>query len=210
MNEDRKCCHLRAKFLRQENLPVPMHCDRHEPACLMQHAALTTLEAFLIQFFVFRKAKGLDLLASPPRPRWHPYSTFEYQLPLTFCGTESAVINPAGQDICSKQAMRDDKSKPELQCHFCSGIKAYKSVIALWSHFVHQHARSSEGSSWYRDQRVVSEDLLLQEICRTAKEWRLYWKHSDGGKRRDPTMLKLIQVEEDGFAWKDVLDWQLR
>jgi hypothetical protein len=38
-------------FLRQENLPVPEHCTEHNPPCLMQHAALTTLETFWLQFF---------------------------------------------------------------------------------------------------------------------------------------------------------------
>ena len=36
INEDRKVCHRRARFLRQERRDVPEHCRRHKPPCLMQ------------------------------------------------------------------------------------------------------------------------------------------------------------------------------
>jgi hypothetical protein len=83
--------------------------------------------------------------------------------------------------------------KPELKCQFCSRTKAFKSIIALWSHFVHQYHKR-QNSTWIRI--VVGEQHLLEEIRRIAGVWRTYWReYSDGGKRRDPTMLKLIQAE---------------
>jgi hypothetical protein len=103
----------------------------------MQQAALTTLEAFLIPIFVLLKAKGQAPLATPPRPRWHPYPTFEFQLPLTFC--DEAAVNLEPEDIVSEVIESTRVGKPDLKCHFCSGIKAFKRIIALWSHFVHQH-----------------------------------------------------------------------
>jgi hypothetical protein len=209
-NEERKECHMRAKFLPQEGLPVPHHCTKHKHKrpCLMQHAALTTLEVFLIQFFVLLRAKGRAPLVVPSRPRWHPYTTFEYQLPLTFCQADSAVYLQS-EEMVSEVIDSNHIGKPELRCRFCSGIKAFKSIIALWSHFVHQHYKQFENKVW--TQIVVDEQHLLEEIRRTAGSLRTYWReHSDGGKRRDPTMMKLSQVEDDNFAWSDVLEWQLR
>jgi hypothetical protein len=146
-NEDRKQCHQRSDFLRKENLPVPQHCDRHDLPCLMQHAALTTLEAFLIQFHVLLMAKGKAPLEPPPRPQWHPYLTFEYQLPLTFCQANPAVDVDSGEIV---SGVVNTKGKPELRCLFCSRIKAFKSIIALWSHFVHQHSKSTEHKHGHR------------------------------------------------------------
>ena len=36
INEDRKDCCARARFMRGEGDPVPEHCDQHDPPCLMQ------------------------------------------------------------------------------------------------------------------------------------------------------------------------------
>jgi hypothetical protein len=203
-NKDRKECHLRAQFLRQEGLPVPKHCSKHDPPCLMQHAALTILEAFLVQFFVLRTAKGKAHLAPPQRPRWHRYSTLEYQLPLTFCQDDSAVSLSPSEMV--KEVVHTE-GKPELRCRFCSRIKAFKSIIALWSHYVHQHYKSTEDNAWSQEIELVEDHYLLEEVRRTAELWRSYWQHTDGGKHRDPTMIKLKQVAEDNFTWKRVLDW---
>jgi hypothetical protein len=199
-NEDRKKCYLKAKFLRQENLFVPEHCTgtQHHPPCLIQHAALTTLEVFLIQFFVLLKAKGVTPLAALSRPRWHPYTTFEYQLPLTFCQVDSAVKLESEQMV-NEVVPLSHIGRPELRCRFCSRIKAFKSIIALWSHLVHQHYKTTEEYTWSKV--VIEEQYLLEEIRRTAGLWRSYWRdHSDGGKRRDPTIMKMNQIAEDDFT----------
>ena len=99
--------------------------------------------------------------------------------------------------------------KPDLKCQFCSRIKAFKSIIALWSHLLHQHYKSSNEQTWSKV--IVEEQDLLEEIRHTASLWRMYWRdHSDGGKRRDPTMMKLNQVAGEDFCMRTVLDWQLR
>lgn len=43
-NTDRQKCHRNARFLRSQGHPVPPSCKEHQPPCLLQHAALTTLE----------------------------------------------------------------------------------------------------------------------------------------------------------------------
>ncbi len=47
-NQDRKECHAKAKFLRQDGLPVPRYCTKHKRPCLTQHAALTILKTIFI------------------------------------------------------------------------------------------------------------------------------------------------------------------
>lgn len=174
----------------------------------MQHAALTTLEAFSIQFFVLLKAKGLAPRPPPTRPRWHTYPTFEHQLPLTFCPDNSAV-DLVDEGIVSDAPPTSPPGKPELRCRFCPRIKSFKSIIALWSHYVHQHYSATGDAPWSKV--VVAEQALLEEVRRTAQLWREYWRnHSDGGKRRDPTMMKLNQVAGDSFSWSHVLEWHLR
>jgi hypothetical protein len=97
--------------------------------------------------------------------------------------------------------------KPELSCIFCDRIKAFSSIIALWSHFVHQHSKSSNRPY----AKVILGQHLLGEIRRTALLWREYWLHySNGGKRGNPTMAKLDQVAREDFTWATVLSWNLR
>lgn len=176
----------------------------------MQHAALTTLETILIQFHVLLVAKGVVApLALPRRPRWHSYSTFEYQLPLTFCPGDSAVILEL-ENITNEAAPKGPTGRPLLKCPFCTGvkIKGCKSIIALWSHFLHQHSKPFIFNSW--TQILIPEQDLLKEVVRTADLWLSYWRqYSDGGKKRDPTYLKCVQARQDDFTWKTVLEWNL-
>ena len=44
-NQDRKTCYELAIFLRQEGLPIPKHCDRHNEPCLMQVRFLRNLRS---------------------------------------------------------------------------------------------------------------------------------------------------------------------
>ena len=114
-------------------------------------------------------AKGLMPFVAPPRPHWHPYSTFEYQLPILFCQNSAVRIEP-------EETVRDavQKVKPKLKCPFCQGIKikAFKSVIALWSHFVHQHNKQFKYNAW--TQVVILELDLLKEVIRRADLWLTY------------------------------------
>jgi hypothetical protein len=61
--------------------------------------------------------------------------------------------------------------RPELICAFCCEIKAFKSVAALWSHFVHWH-NTAEGE--VHTKVIVSNDQLLEDVRRTANLWRTY------------------------------------
>jgi hypothetical protein len=208
VNTDRKQCYQRAKFLRHEGLPVPPHCERHQPCCELQHAVLTTFETLLIQFFVLLLALGLPLLAQPPRPRWHTYPTFEFQLPLKFCEGVKCAVAVDSMSLVNETPVRKE-GKPDLICRFCTHIKSFQSLIAMWSHFVHEHVETGGGDAYAKI--IVEEAHLLQEICRTACLWREYWeKHSDGCKKRDPTMLKINQTLASDFTWETVLDWKLQ
>jgi hypothetical protein len=204
VNYERKECHAYARYIRKEGLKVPEQCDKHFPACLLQYAGLTEFETYLIQFFVWRSANGMAPSQTPPKPRWHPYRTLKDKLPLTFVPTSSPALNLP--DLDSQQR---SQKKPEHKCPFFPrSIKGFKSLIALWSHFVHQHY--DDGGSNIEKKLIDVEDLL-REIRRTAALRRVYWEeHSEGGKQCNPTMLKLNEVFKDGFSWGTVLGWDLR
>jgi hypothetical protein len=210
INNERKECHARARFLRSEGLDVPDHCDKHHPACLLQQAALTTFEMYLVQFSVWRAANGMSPITAPPTPRWHPYPTFEFGLPLSFCQPDSSMTLRPEHLVAHPESVSLE-GKPDLTCAFCPRIKSFKSVIALWSHFVHQHHDSTHSRIRPSSKVVVATDRLLKRIRQTAALWSTYWQRfSDGGKHRNPTMLKLKQVAEEGFSWETVLSWDLR
>lgn len=180
INQERKICHARARFRRQCGLPIAERCDTHYPGCLLQQAALTTYETLLIQFWVLHIAVGRSPPPPPRRPRWLRYPTFEFKLPLNFCHGPS-TLNLEHQELVDHVAPQDHNEKPELLCSFCRGIKAFKSVVALWSHLVHYH--DSTPGSHTGSKVIVEKDRLLREVRRTAEVWRRYWaEHSDGGK----------------------------
>ncbi|KAK4692933.1 hypothetical protein P7C71_g4366, partial [Lecanoromycetidae sp. Uapishka_2] len=156
------------------------------------HAALTTLELCWIQFWILREAKGLGPAETPTRPRWHPYSTFETQLPLS-AGFTIMELDPT----CLSTA-RSTISKPDLRCIFCSRVKSFAGVVALWSHLYHKHSD-------------IACESRLEEIRRTASIWQVYWDtFSDGGKYCNTTVAKLKQIEEESFDWEVVKAWRLR
>ena len=76
-------------------------------------------------------------------------------------------------------------------------MKAYDGVNGLWTHIVLKHDD-------------VDDELRLEEIGRTALEWRKYWDNlKDGGKHSNVTRMRLDQVEQEGLDWQTVLGWQL-
>jgi len=80
---------------------------------------------------------------------------------------------------------------------FCTGIKGFQSVVALWSHFVHWHADDAEADP----KIIVSKDSLLGEVHRTTSLWCTFWDdYAKGGRKRNPTSAKLDQIAEDAFS----------
>ena len=211
INADRWNCCLEARFLRQDNREVPEECTKHKPPCLMQvshsltrtagrsllkspkHAALTNRETYYIQFAVLRQAKGMPPALPIPRPRRYLYSTMESQLPCSF---PAVSIGP--DDLIDDVPPAKKEGRPDLVCAFCSHIKTYASIAGYWGHLVNKH-------------KQTSEELRLQEVLRTATLWRTYWEeHSDGGKIANSTMVRLLQIEQEGFGWQQVVGWNLR
>ncbi|KAI4118688.1 MAG: hypothetical protein LQ345_001299 [Seirophora villosa] len=192
VNQDRARCQTRARFLRGEGRPIPERCTEHTPPCLMQHAALTALEACRIQAAVYCLAKNLPPLERCPRPRRYLYPTFESTLPSTF-----SAVSVDRQALASET---DDglRGRPNLCCTFCppERIRGYASVVALWSHVVHHH-------------QEVDSQRRVGEICRTGTLWREYWESLGGGRKSNETASKLEQISQ-GLTWTDVLNWKLR
>ncbi|KAL8890476.1 MAG: hypothetical protein Q9215_002388 [Flavoplaca cf. flavocitrina] len=174
VNQDRARCQERAQFLRRERRAIPDHCTQHQPPCLLQHAALTTLEACHIQASVFCLAKNLPPLQRKPCPRRYPYPTFESALPCTF---SSVSVIP--DDLVSETVDDGLRGRPNLNCTFCPPhhLRGYASIIALWAHIVHHH-------------QAEKKKVRLQEVCRTAAAWQEYWDAS-GGRKFNPTAAKL-------------------
>ena len=197
-NHDRKaCCELAAR-LRQEGKPIPEHCETHNPPCLlqvsiwkaldgqcssplMQHAALTTQEAYAIQFDVLRRARGI---APKPidRPRRHRFSSFESQLPCRF-----PALKVESADLILERPAPTNPAKPQLLCIFCKRLKNLQTVTGLWGHIVHKH----DG---------IDVEGRLREIRRTARLWRTYWDENvDRGKGGTATVKRLEEAEKDDF-----------
>ncbi|KAK8122542.1 hypothetical protein PG984_011212 [Apiospora sp. TS-2023a] len=75
LNNDRKKCHNSAQALRSYGHKLPPHCTLHTPPCLLQLAALTTIERLCVQLNVVNEAKGAPL-EKWDRPDDHMYPTF--------------------------------------------------------------------------------------------------------------------------------------
>lgn len=195
INQDRTNCCNEARILRHNGADIPEHCMSHSPPCLLQHAALTTFEVFRIQLFVLRSALGVEQPRPLPRPRYYKYPTHETQLPIK---ARLSAIKFDERDLATNPMTVKKYGKPDLICVFCTCLKAFSSIINLWSHYIRQHD-------------AVSNDERLAEVKRTAALWDTYWTdHSEGGKN-SPTKTKLRQVlAGNDFAWEDVLDWGLR
>ena len=136
----------------------------------------------------------MDAVPPVPRPRRWRYATYETQLPCIF-----PAIRVQPDRLVAEASSARKEGKPEITCKFCERIRGWQSVIGFWTHLVNAHKED------------VPEDARLAEVIRTADLWKTYWaRYSDGGKRDNPTMKKLRQMENPAFGWQDVLDWNLR
>jgi hypothetical protein len=198
-NLSRNRCLRTAQDIRELGQEVPEHCAKHEPPCLMQLAALTTREAYLIQFSVLRRAKGLPSVNSPPKPADHPFQTFEYQLPLLFPHRLSTVLS---EDLVSTElpSATSLSLNPTFHCRFCPYSRVFKTVIGYWSHVFKKHLE-------------ISNEKRLEEIIRAGMIWRDHLEDSrargSGISYDDPTWLKLEQIKEESFNWEVVMTWKL-
>lgn len=161
---------------------------------MIQHASLTSTEAYHIQFAVLRQARELDPLPRTPRPRRYPFPTFESTLPSSF-----SAITVEPHMLLKVPKQQAPRARPIFICPFCPRAKSRISVYAFWSHVFHQH-------------RNIAEREKLQAIRQSAAQWQQYWdEHSKGGKKDNRTMEKLQQMEREGkdFSWKHVQGWGL-
>ncbi|KAI1772270.1 hypothetical protein F4818DRAFT_444497 [Hypoxylon cercidicola] len=201
-NLGRRVCQEGARFLRNQGRDVPVGCDKHDPPCLMQHAALTIYERCVIQASIYRQARGMAQISQVPRPRWHRYPTFEQQLPLKYVRlgeTQAIVLRPG--DLIRQTAAEAETAtrRPALVCRFCPRIKSFAGVVALWGHIVQKH--DSEGS-----------EAKVREVRRAAGLWREYMQaigKAGASYRRDPTFIKVLEATSDGFTWEQVKMWRL-
>lgn len=130
------------------------------------------------------------------RPRRHPYTSFESQLPLSSV-FDSVAVDPNHLEPKGPKSRRRN-GKPDLICTFCTRINCFSSVVGYWSHLFYKHKETPE-----KDR--------LQEIRRTASLWRLYWDQSPEKRKGGySTLVKLDQIDEEGFDWEVVVGWKLR
>ncbi|KAL8942297.1 MAG: hypothetical protein Q9216_001741 [Gyalolechia sp. 2 TL-2023] len=200
VNQGRKECQRLARFLRAERRPVPSECILHDPPCMMQRAALTSLEIYYHQFAVLSRAYGLPELVPVLRPRRYMYPTFESQLPCQYLSIGPDPAELVHEEAHTELSMSPKKHRPNLTCKFCvrGNIKTFASIIGLWSHIVNIH-------------QDVDNSIRLEEIQQSALSWWTYWDlHSRGGKRENPTLTKLEEAQAPSFGWNIVMNWSLR
>jgi hypothetical protein len=166
-----------------------------------QLAALTTYEAYLIQFSHLRQSMGLPSDDAPEHPgNWFTYRSFETRLPLSkiLCeGLGSPALLQAPTD--GVDAGPRDARRPPLVCAFCTGIKGFYRPTKLWAHLVKVHGGTE-----------LQEDLL-QEVRQVASLWLAHWETTSEMVRKDGiTKARLLQACEEDFGWQDVLAWNLR
>ncbi|RDW91142.1 hypothetical protein BP5796_02307 [Coleophoma crateriformis] len=196
-NDDRRRCYTLAQDLRALGLPVPEHCIRHKHRpCLMQLAALTPFEAYLIQFAIARRAKGL--LGQDPlvlAPADHPFATFERRLPVSFAmdiTVDAAYLTPI--------SLREDPAeiRPVFYCNYCISVTPFKSLSGFWAHLRDGHP-------------LAPQEGRLADIVDAARKWESYKGSAAGGTidAEDVTWKQVQQTKEADFGWDVVLGWKL-
>ena len=198
INAGRNRCLYAAQDIRLSGLDVPQRCARHQPPCLLQHAALTPFEVYSIQFSIFRMANGLPPVEGVRQPSDHPYPTFEYQLPLSFADC-SVNVDPSNLIVAKSQPVTSSTQVPILSCRFCTRVTTYRRITALWCHIRDKHT-------------MINNQERLEEILRTGSYWRDHYECQrtlgHAINRSDPTWLKLEQMKKKDFSWDVVLTWK--
>ncbi|KAL8657101.1 MAG: hypothetical protein Q9226_002253 [Calogaya cf. arnoldii] len=187
INQDRRKCCRQTRILRAEKLPVPVHCSQYSPPCMMQHAALTRLETYYIQFAVLRQAHGHPPSPAISRPRRFLYPTFESVVPSAMFPSVTVDENAW---ISNPPTTVTNNERPEMICIYCTEdrLKTYSTIIGYWTHIVKVH-------------QEVANDTRLAEIISSGTRWSKYWElSSHSGKRGNLTIAKLRQTRLDGFC----------
>ncbi|KAL8762042.1 MAG: hypothetical protein Q9184_001889 [Pyrenodesmia sp. 2 TL-2023] len=200
VNQDRKGCSDRARFLRAERRPVPEECTVHNPPCMMQRAAITALEAYYHQFAVLSKAYGLPSISPIPRPRRYIYPTFESHIPCQYSSIAVDETQLVSEQLRPELFAADTQHRPDLTCTFCvlTSIKSFASIMGLWSHIVYLH-------------QDIDNAIRLEVIRDSALGWSIYWElYSRGGKRTNETLAKIEEAQRADFSWTNVMNWKLR
>jgi hypothetical protein len=166
-----------------------------------QFAALTSFEAYLIQLWVLRRAKGLPDLDPPFRPADHVFASFEYRIPLSLGPQASPLV--IAHLVDNGHASSDvDVTSPSFRCCFCRKIKSFITVRGYWAHIRDQHG-------------LVNTTRRLEEIKRSATAWQEHLadrrrRLGSGTRSDDSTCAKLKQIQEEDFDWEVVKSWKLR
>ena len=152
INEFRKTCLKKTRFLRSEKQFVFVECDLHDSSCIMQmsffvavslifannnqHAAFISFESYRHQFQILVEVNDLSSLKLLPRSRRYSYSTFEFLLLLQYL---AVVINR--NELIFESFSSAKKNRSNLICDFCSFIrlKFYANIVKLWAHMIHEH-----------------------------------------------------------------------
>ena len=129
VNYSRNSYMFAARVLRMYDKRIPEKCVKHkEHPCLLQLAALTTVEAFYLQFFTLGSALSLVEESIPKfgTPDDHPkhYTTFEGRLLLKiFTTTVSLYPSNLVLPPLTINYTIDNLEKHKIHCQFCPQLK---------------------------------------------------------------------------------------
>lgn len=183
------------------NFQLPKYCIEHDPPCLLQHAALTSVEAILIQFAVLRQARSLPPAGPVPRPAdFEPkFDTFEYQLPIQF-GAPDIKVHPDHLAYSIKSATRDEM---EWRCTFCHNARRrWGKITGLWAHLKsHHHDTKSKEERLEHVKRSTGEYL---ESIRSRR------REGEYARNNPQVWNKLLQANAPTFTWEVFSHWPLQ
>ncbi|KAL8818370.1 MAG: hypothetical protein Q9223_002987 [Gallowayella weberi] len=191
---NRETCAQRARLARYKGHDVPGECSLHDPPCLLQHAALTSAEVYLIQFDIVRQATDHHLKLSRDQPAKvpHPFPTYESHLPLAWKLSQPIVdVDPT--NFVAGSPKPTGRGRLDLICCFCENL-GFASPTGLWSHLIKQHDE-------------ISRSQRLSYIKKTAIQWDHYWAGCEQSCRGSATLEKIAQAKKNGFSWVDVQAW---
>ncbi|KAI1610410.1 hypothetical protein EDD36DRAFT_325253 [Exophiala viscosa] len=205
VNFSRNSCMWAARVLRAYGFPVPEHCIKHpDLSCMMQHAALTTKEAYALQFDVLQSALGVDrdTAIQLGRPKDHPehFATFENRLPLSM---HTTTVNLDPSRLLTPSTTADSSSslseKFTIRCRFCSDARhAWTKPTAAWAHLRVYHAERPR-------ENLVGEVRRMGEAYASWADARFY----DLTSHNPQTWAKIEQTRSADFNWDVVLTWRL-